>query len=57
MKRCPKCGKFCKDKDVSLEPTLSQLIFGGWWDKREYRCKYCERKIAKVITKLLKDIK
>lgn len=39
----------------SLQPTFKQLIFGGFNVKMEMRCNKCERKICKLITKMLKE--
>ena len=51
MITCARCKQ--KKKDCSLEPSRSQLIFGGFPVKYEYRCPACERELCKKIDKML----
>ena len=46
----------CKQEkiDCSLQPTRSQLLFGGFRDRiMEQRCEDCEKKVNEWIQKLL----
>ena len=50
-KMCDMCGK---DKlNVSLEPSRSQLLFGGFSIRFENRCPACELKVTKWVEKQL----
>ena len=54
----PCCAR-CKRKGIplSFEPTMSQMIFGGFrGSMMENRCDDCEKQVAKVITKILDNI-
>jgi hypothetical protein len=53
-KICDVCGE--RKKNVSLEPSRSQLLFGGFKLKFENRCRSCERKVSKWVDKLLTTI-
>lgn len=45
----PSCS-ICGQRDnLSLEPSRSQLIFGGFPTRVEFRCPKCEAEIAKKI--------
>lgn len=51
MSKCEMCGS---EKNVSLEPTRSQLLFGGFRAKMmEYRCEECEAKVVAWIKSLI----
>lgn len=50
MNICERCGK---EAELSLEPTLRQLIFGGFRHQLEYRCAKCEHEINIVIERML----
>ena len=46
----PVCGMCHKHKKtLSLEPSRSQLIFGGFPVQVEYRCQSCETKLVKQL--------
>jgi hypothetical protein len=45
------CGR--NDVDVELQPSRSQLLFGGFRSRMENRCAGCEKKVAKWVDKLL----
>jgi hypothetical protein len=48
---CSMCRKH--KKNLSLEPSRSQLIFGGFPVKLEYRCQSCENKVIKSVEKII----
>jgi DNA-directed RNA polymerase subunit RPC12/RpoP len=57
--RCKGCGASCLDVDLSLEPTMSTLVFGPFpkmHANMEYRCNKCEAKVSKTIGEMLKAI-
>lgn len=43
-KKCDMCEKM--KRNVSLEPSRRQLLFGGFHVTYENRCPKCERKVA-----------
>lgn len=47
--KCARCGK--ESKTVSIQPTVGQLIFGGYPFKTEARCQNCEKKVIERINK------
>jgi len=50
--KCDTCGS---DKNVTSQPTRSQLLFGGFRGKMtEHRCDECEKKVIQWINSLLK---
>ena len=49
--RCKMCGR--NDVDVELQPSRSQILFGGFRSRMENRCAGCEKKVAKWVDKLL----
>lgn len=51
---CCMCGK--QKRNVSLQPSRTQLLFGGFYVRMEYRCRYCEREVARWATKLIKNL-
>lgn len=51
--RCERCGSI---EDVSLEPSVSQLIFGGFNFRLERRCEKCECRVARYIQGILDDL-
>ena len=52
MKTCDRCKQ---DKPrTSLEPTQSQLLFGGFPVRMENRCDACEREVIGWVTQQLK---
>lgn len=51
MKICERCGQ--ESDDLSLEPTLHQLVFGGFRHNMEYRCSKCEYEINAIIERML----
>lgn len=51
---CVMCGKGAKEVELSLEPTRSQLLFGGFNVKMEHRCEDCEKKVCDWANKLIK---
>lgn len=53
MTKCDMCGK--QKKNVTTEPSRSQLIFGGFRVKYEQRCPACERKVAAQIERMLRS--
>jgi len=53
----PICSVCKKHKNnLSLEPSRSQLLFGGFHIKMEYRCVACETKVAKWVDKMSDNI-
>lgn len=52
MPICDRCHK--EKKNLSFEPTVKSLIFGGFKIKYENRCRACEREIIKIIDRALK---
>ena len=54
MKKCDTCGK--ERRNVSLQPSSSQLIFGGFPVRHENRCLDCERKLSKQLDKILDNL-
>ena len=53
MIRCDMCGKFVKD--APLQPSRSQLLFGGFRVQLERRCGQCERQVSAWVKGLLKQ--
>lgn len=54
--RCKMCGVSALDKEVSLQPSRSALIFGSFPGMRvpmEHRCNDCEEKVCEGIDNLL----
>jgi hypothetical protein len=51
---CAMCGVSELDKEVSLQPSRSQLVFGGFRVKMEHRCVDCEAKVVEGIEAMLK---
>ena len=50
------CDRCKQDKDnVSVEPSRSQLMFGGFPVKYEKRCEDCEKELIRQINKVLKN--
>jgi hypothetical protein len=48
MNICDVCGK--EKRNVSLQPTLSQLIFGGFRGKMtQMRCSDCEKDVMASV--------
>lgn len=47
------CAMCKQEKECSREPSRSQLLFGGFASKFEYRCKSCEKKLIRRIEKML----
>lgn len=47
------CSMCKKEKECSREPSRSQLMFGGFAPKFEYRCQACENKLIRRIELLL----
>ncbi len=53
----PICGVCKKNKrNLFLEPSRNQLLFGGFNMRREYRCPDCERKVARWIDGTLRQL-
>ena len=52
-------GELCgSTKNVSSQPTRSQLIFGGFRGKiSEARCEKCEKEIVKMVDRALERLK
>lgn len=50
---CEMCGA---EKPEFFEPTRSQLLFGGFPVKMEYRCKKCEAHVAEWVETMLDNI-
>ena len=49
------CGK--EKRNVSLEPSRSTLLFGGFPQQYERRCPACERKVVRQFEEILnKDV-
>lgn len=51
--RCKMCGASALDKKLSLEPSRSQLLFGGFRARMEHRCEDCEKKVCEWVDSLL----
>jgi len=54
---CKMCGVSELDKELSLEPTRSVLLFGPFPRMRvpmEHRCVDCEKKVCEGVDKTLK---
>jgi uncharacterized protein with PIN domain len=49
--RCDICNK--QTRNVSRQPTRSQLLFGGFNITTENRCTSCERNVVLWIDRLL----
>lgn len=50
----PICSMCRKHKStLSLEPSRSQLLFGGFNVRLEYRCQACETKVGVWIDRML----
>ena len=54
MRRCDVCLK--EKPDVKLEPSRSQLLFGGFHVKLENRCKECEQDVLRWVRTTLTGI-
>ena len=57
--RCAKCGVSALDKDLSLQPRSSVLIFGafpGMFVPMESRCSKCEKKLSDKLMKMLDNL-
>lgn len=50
---CSKCKRHTDD--LSLEPSCSQLLFGGFNGRMEYRCAECERKVVRWVERMLAE--
>lgn len=50
-KKCDMCNQ--EKRNVSKEPSRSQLLFGGFNIQTENRCPACERKVMKWVDKML----
>lgn len=50
---CNRCKKHTKN--LSLEPSRRQLIFGGFPIEIEYRCQKCEKEVSSLIQKLIEE--
>ncbi len=51
---CDMCHK--EKPDVESQPSRSQLIFGGFRNLTEDRCKDCEKELCKTISRIIKNI-
>ena len=50
----PKCDMCLQEKkNVSHEPSRSQLLFGGFNVRMESRCSECEKKVIKWVKEQL----
>mgnify|MGYP006872371250 CR=1 FL=1 len=57
--RCKRCGASALDVELSIEPTMSMLVFGPFPGMRvctESRCEKCEKEVCKSINKMLESI-
>ena len=54
----PICAR-CKlpKPNMSLEPSRSQLLFGGFKVRLEYRCTECEREVTAWVNRVLEKNK
>lgn len=52
--RCDMCRRL--KRNVSLEPSRSQLVFGGFPVKLEHRCAACERRVCKRVAAMIRNI-
>jgi len=51
------CDMCHQDKpDVEQQPSRSQLIFVGFRNLTEDRCRDCEKKVCKDLDKILKNL-
>lgn len=48
---CDMCHK--PKKNVELQPSRRQLIYGGFPQRYEYRCPACESKVDRWIQRIL----
>lgn len=46
------CNVCRKEKIVHREPTLNQLVFGGFPIRTEYRCDDCEEDVVNKVDKI-----
>ena len=51
MKKCDICKQ--EKRNVSREPSRSQLLFGGFNMRTENRCPACEREVMKWVDSLI----
>lgn len=52
--KCDRCGK--TQVKVSRQPTLRQLMFGGFNISMENRCNTCEKEVAKSVDNIIKNL-
>ena len=51
------CDMCHKDKpNVEQQPSRSQLIFGGFRNLTEGRCRDCEKELCKTVSQIIKNI-
>jgi len=50
---CETCGS---TKNITLQPSTSQLIFGGFPVRMAYRCGKCEKELVKKVNRAIKEI-
>ena len=51
---CDMCQK--EKPDVESQPSRSQLIFGGFRNLTEGRCRDCEKKLCKTVSQIINRI-
>lgn len=54
MRKCDMCGEL--KRNVTVEPSRRQLLFGGFHVTYENRCPKCEREVCKWIEKALAKV-
>lgn len=50
---CDVCGE--QKRDVRLQPSRSQLLFGGFHVTYESRCRDCERDVSRWAIRMIKN--